>query len=70
MVAEAREAARTFIDQLDLEDVMRREGIPAFTLESHRPVWAFDVLATLRRQGAPFRLTPGQLSAATMLTMP
>lgn len=31
-------------------------------------VWAFDVLATLRRQGAPFRLTPGQLSAATMLT--
>jgi radical SAM family uncharacterized protein len=38
-------AERTFNPWLDLEDVMRREGIPAFTLESHRPAWAFDVLA-------------------------
>ena len=30
--------------------------------------WAFDVLATLRRQGPPYRLTPGELSQATMLT--
>lgn len=30
--------------------------------------WAFDVLATLRRQGAPFRLTPTALSRATFLT--
>ena len=30
--------------------------------------WAFDVLATLRRQGPPFRLTPTELSRATMLT--
>lgn len=30
--------------------------------------WAFDVLATLRRQGEPFRLTPTELSRATMLT--
>ena len=29
---------------------------------------AFDVLATLRRQGAPFSLTPTQLSRATLLT--
>lgn len=28
----------------------------------------FDVLATLRRQGAPFSLTPTQLSRATLLT--
>lgn len=26
----------------------------------------FDVLATLRRSGAPYRLTPGELTAATM----
>jgi DNA-binding MarR family transcriptional regulator len=28
----------------------------------------FDVLAALRRAGAPFRLTPGELSATTMVT--
>src|SRR3954452_7268899 len=28
----------------------------------------FDVLATLRRQGAPYALTPGELSAQTMVT--
>ncbi len=31
-------------------------------------LWGFDVLATLRRQGGPFRLTPTDLSRATMLT--
>jgi DNA-binding MarR family transcriptional regulator len=28
----------------------------------------FDVLATLRRSGSPYRLTPGALSRATMIT--
>ena len=28
----------------------------------------FDVLASLRRSGAPFSLTPGELSASTMVT--
>jgi DNA-binding MarR family transcriptional regulator len=28
----------------------------------------FDVLATLRRSGPPFRLTPGELSRSTMVT--
>ena len=28
----------------------------------------FDVLATLRRSGPPFRLRPGELSASTMVT--
>ncbi len=32
------------------------------------PLWAFDVLATLRRQGPPHRLTPTELSRATLLT--
>ncbi len=31
-------------------------------------VSSFDVLATLRRQGAPFELTPKGLSGATLLT--
>jgi len=30
--------------------------------------WEFDLLATLRRHGAPFRLTAGQLVAASMVT--
>lgn len=32
------------------------------------PTWAFDVLASLRRQGAPFQMTPSELSDAAMLT--
>lgn len=31
-------------------------------------LWGFDVLATLRRQGEPFRMTPTELSRAAMLT--
>ena len=31
-------------------------------------LWAFDVLATLRRQPPPHRLTPTELSRATLLT--
>jgi len=31
-------------------------------------LWAFDVLATLRRQGPPYCLTPTELSRETLLT--
>ncbi len=31
-------------------------------------LWAFDVLATLRRQGPPHALSAGELSRATLLT--
>lgn len=31
-------------------------------------VWEFDVLAALRRTGAPYRLSPGQLLVATLVT--
>jgi DNA-binding MarR family transcriptional regulator len=31
-------------------------------------VWGFDVLAALRRAGAPHQLTPGQLMQETMVT--
>ena len=31
-------------------------------------VWEFDVLAALRRTGPPYRLSPGQLLAATLVT--
>ena len=37
-------AERTYSVWPDLEAVMRREGIPQFTVDSHRPVRAFDVL--------------------------
>lgn len=40
------------------------QGLAAHGLQ---PGW-FDVLSALRRAGAPFRLTPGQLSAAVMLS--
>lgn len=31
-------------------------------------IWGFDVLATLRRQGEPYSLTPTQLMSATVLS--
>ncbi|HEX2893885.1 MAG TPA: TIGR03960 family B12-binding radical SAM protein [Marmoricola sp.] len=37
-------AERTYAVWPDLEAVMRREQIPQFTVDSHRPVRAFDVL--------------------------
>ncbi len=36
---------RTFAPWVDMEGVMRRRGLPLFTLESHRPVGDFDILA-------------------------
>jgi len=37
-------AERTYSVWPDLEALMREHGVPQFTLESHRPVGAFDVL--------------------------
>ncbi|MEX2504743.1 MAG: TIGR03960 family B12-binding radical SAM protein [Egicoccus sp.] len=37
-------AERLYAPWVDLEALLREQGIPAFTLEAHRPVWAFDVL--------------------------
>ena len=34
----------------------------------HLETWEFDVLAALRRSGPPYRLSPGQLVAQTMVT--
>src|SRR5580692_7738070 len=31
-------------------------------------IWGFDVLSALRRQGAPYQLTPGALLRATLVT--
>lgn len=42
-----------------LADVFARHGLEA---------WEFDVLATLRRSGAPYRLTAGQLLDQMMIT--
>ena len=38
-------AERVYAPWSDLEAVMREHGIPAFSLEHHLPVWAFDVFA-------------------------
>ena len=41
-----------------------RESFAAHGLQTHE----FDILATLRRAGAPYRLTAGQLTQAAMVT--
>ncbi|MTV27284.1 TIGR03960 family B12-binding radical SAM protein [Nitriliruptoraceae bacterium ZYF776] len=45
-VLNAREhalAERAYAPWVDLEEHMREVGIPTFSLEHHRPLWAFDV---------------------------
>ena len=37
-------AERLYAPWVDLEALMREHGIPAFSLETHRPLWAFDVM--------------------------
>jgi DNA-binding MarR family transcriptional regulator len=45
-------------------DRERRSAFAAHDLES----WEFDVLAALRRQGAPYELSPGALLRTTLVT--
>ena len=45
-------------------DRARRQAFESHGLES----WEFDVLAALRRAGAPYRLSPGRLLKQTLVT--
>jgi DNA-binding MarR family transcriptional regulator len=45
-------------------DRARRAAFAAHDLET----WEFDVLSALRRQGAPYQLSPGALLRATLVT--
>ena len=45
-------------------DLARRQAFAAHDLET----WEFDVLAALRRAGAPYSLSPGQLGTETLVT--
>ncbi|MDR3107436.1 MAG: MarR family winged helix-turn-helix transcriptional regulator, partial [Bifidobacteriaceae bacterium] len=45
-------------------DQMRAEAFERHGLQG----WEFDVLAELRRSGEPYELTPGQMSAAILLS--
>ncbi|MFV0450887.1 MAG: MarR family winged helix-turn-helix transcriptional regulator [Propioniciclava sp.] len=45
-------------------DRARREAFGVHGLDT----WEFDVLAALRREGAPYELSPGQLVAQTLST--
>jgi DNA-binding MarR family transcriptional regulator len=45
-------------------DLARRAAFSAHDIES----WEFDVLAALRRTGAPYELSPGRLLRATLVT--
>jgi DNA-binding MarR family transcriptional regulator len=45
-------------------DLARREAFSAHGIES----WEFDVLAALRRAGAPYELSPGRLLRETLVT--
>lgn len=44
-----------------------RERRAVFTAHGLEP-WEFDVLAELRRSGAPYEMTPGRLLRATLVT--
>jgi DNA-binding MarR family transcriptional regulator len=67
---------RPDLDPAPMGVVGRISRIAALAERELEPVFAeheltgadFDVLATLRRSGAPYRLTPGELSRSTMVT--
>jgi DNA-binding MarR family transcriptional regulator len=45
-----------------------RRSIRRKLSEIDLPSWAFDVLASLRRQGPPFEMSPSELAEAAILT--
>jgi len=45
-------------------DLARRDAFAAYAIEG----WEFDVLAALRRTGAPYELSPGRLLRETLVT--
>ncbi|MCZ7589918.1 MAG: MarR family transcriptional regulator [Gaiella sp.] len=67
---------RPDLDPAPMGIVGRISRIAALAERELDPVFAehdltgadFDVLATLRRSGSPYRLTPGELSRSTMVT--
>lgn len=67
---------RPDLDTSAMGIIGRLHRIAAALHQELRPVFAeeglgdgdFDVLASLRRSGAPFELTPGELGATTMVT--
>lgn len=67
---------RPDLDPAPMGVIGRISRIAALVQRELEPVFAehdltgadFDVLATLRRSGAPYRLTPGELSRSTMVT--
>jgi DNA-binding MarR family transcriptional regulator len=69
-------AERPELDTGPMEVVGRLHRVAAILENGLRAVFAeadlgngdFDVLATLRRSGAPYRLTPGELTASMMVT--
>ena len=56
-------AERTYCVWPDLEDLMRRHGIPQFTVDAHRPVAAFDLL------GVSFATEMGYTNLLTALDL-
>jgi DNA-binding MarR family transcriptional regulator len=70
------ERERPDLDSSPLHVIGRISRLAGTVDELLRPVFAarglgdgdFDVLATLRRSGAPYELTPGELGASTMVT--
>src|ERR1700722_15709613 len=56
-------AERTYSVWPDLEELMRRSGIPQFTVDGHRPVVAFDVL------GVSFATNLGDTNLLSALTL-
>jgi radical SAM family uncharacterized protein len=56
-------AERTYSVWPDLEELMRRHGVPQFTVDAHRPVGAFDVL------GVSFATEMGYTNLLTALDL-
>lgn len=61
-------SAMAVIGRISRLERMIRPRLDAVFAEHGLESWEFDVLATLRRHGAPYQLTPGRLLQSTMIT--
>ncbi|GAA4226561.1 MarR family transcriptional regulator [Actinomadura meridiana] len=56
------------VGRISRANLLLRRGLKEFFDEHGLETWEFDVLATLRRHGAPHELTAGELLRAAMVT--
>lgn len=65
---EVQVAPMGIVGRIQRASRLLERGLNELFAEHDLQLWEFDILATLRRSGSPYRLTAGALSASSMVT--